>query len=190
MGQGRALPWRSTLLGDTGRGPYLRYSLVLEGHQASRIPFLRKHPLPHPQPKIPQKQDRIMFQVGAGVGEDEFWQKGNQEIGQGEEEDRWKGTGGQYCCTPLTKLTDEPFNRLKNQNRVALSSVTSMNARTVSTTTRPPPSPSGLPRAMEAGGPGSSGILWVIGRRGWSCELPPQAPRLKIWQLSSFAEPR
>ena len=36
-----------------------------------------------------------MLQVGAGVGEDEFWQKGNQEIGQGEEEDRRKGTGGQ-----------------------------------------------------------------------------------------------
>ena len=86
-GTGRALPRRSMLLGDTGRAPYLRYSLVLEGHQASRVPFLRKHPLPHPQPKIPQKQDRIMFQVGAGVGEDEFWQQGNQEIGQGEEED-------------------------------------------------------------------------------------------------------
>lgn len=100
-----------------------------------------------------------MFQVGAGVGEDEFWQKGNQEIGQGEEEDRGKGTGGQDCCTPLAKLTDEPFNRLKNQNRVALSSVMSMNARTVSTTTRPPPSPPGLPRSMEAGGPGSFGIL-------------------------------
>ena len=36
-----------------------------------------------------------MLQVGAGVGEDELWQKGNQEVGQGEEEDRRKGTGGQ-----------------------------------------------------------------------------------------------
>lgn len=49
-----------------------------------------------------------MLQVGAGVGEDEFWQKGNQEIGQGEEEDRRKGTGGQDCCSPLAKLTMSP----------------------------------------------------------------------------------
>lgn len=86
-----------------------------------------------------------MFQVGEGVGEDEFWQKGNQEIGQGEEEDRRKGTGGQDCCTPLAKLTDEPFNRLNDPNHVALSSVMSTNARTVSTNTRPPPSQQGCP---------------------------------------------